>query len=286
MRALEPVLVVVALGAVSLVSTAGAQSFLRGIVRDGRSNAPVAGAEIIIADLQLRARTDQRGRFLLDDISGGRFQVVIRKLGYDSASALIPFSGADSVYREFVLTIHAQPLPEVPVLGASTPLGNAKLAEFESRRRFGIGHFLTAADLDKEQDRRLSDVIQKLPGVLIVHPRGGTGPTGGGMAAYVASSRGDATIESVSATFGRTCPVAIWLDGVVVYRGRDRGAVHLTPGGARTVVQDGTPEPPFDINSVNTKTVAAIEFYAGPAQIPTEFNITQGTCGALVIWTK
>ena len=45
-------------------------------------------------------------------------------------------------------------------------------------------------------------------------------------------------------------------------------------------------EPPFDINAVATTTVAAIEFYAGPAQMPPELNVTSGTCGALVIWTK
>ena len=45
-------------------------------------------------------------------------------------------------------------------------------------------------------------------------------------------------------------------------------------------------EMPFDINSIQTQHISAIEFYAGPATMPPELNATQGTCGALVIWTK
>jgi hypothetical protein len=48
----------------------------------------------------------------------------------------------------------------------------------------------------------------------------------------------------------------------------------------------GACQPPFDINSIMTNHVAAVEFYAGPGTIPAELNATQGTCGALVIWTK
>jgi hypothetical protein len=40
------------------------------------------------------------------------------------------------------------------------------------------------------------------------------------------------------------------------------------------------------MNSIMTNHVTAIEFYAGPATMPPELNATQGTCGALVIWTK
>src|SRR5688572_1034395 len=176
-----------------------------------------------------------------------------------------------------------QPLPTVPVTAEAELVRSAKLREFDRRRSSGIGRFLTEADLVNDQDRQLSDVLKKLPGTMMVRAKGRS-------AVYVASSRGSATMEHESPTFGKNCPIAIWLDGVPVYRGLDRGAVSnpAFPNKApsKELVQSRMDEPPFDINSIMTNHVAAIEFYAGPATMPAELNATQGTCGALVIWTK
>lgn len=179
-----------------------------------------------------------------------------------------------------------QPLPAVPVTAEADLVRNAKLREFDRRRRMGIGRFLTDADLEKDQYRQLSDALKKLPGITMVSPKR-TLPGYSSSAVFVMSSRGSATIENVSPVFGKNCPVAIWLDGVAVYRGLDRFAASpaLSRGG-RTPPSGNIGEPPFDINSIMTQHVAEIEFYSGPATMPAELNATQGTCGALVIWTK
>jgi hypothetical protein len=108
---------------------------------------------------------------------------------------------------------------------------------------------------------------------------------GSALAAYVASSRGQFSIETQSAFFGRRCPIAVWLDGVPVYRGNDLVQVS-TINGIRQVIGLGMNEPPFDINQINMRSISAIEFYAGPSEMPPELNMTAGACGALVIWTK
>lgn len=176
-----------------------------------------------------------------------------------------------------------QPLPTVPVTAEAELVRNAKLREFDRRRSNGIGRFLTEADLEKDQHRLLGDVLKRLPGLMLVRKRvAGTSPS----ALFVVSSRGSATITNLSRNFGTSCPVAIWLDGVPVYRGLDRAASRGAFGGGGPPAPGGIGEIPFDINSVMTNHVAAIEFYAGPATMPPELNATQGTCGALVIWTK
>lgn len=178
-----------------------------------------------------------------------------------------------------------QPLPVVPVTASTELVRSAKLREFDRRRSNGIGHFLTETDLKNDQYRKLGDVLRKLPGILIVGARRAPGVSP--LAQFVVSSRGSATIEHVSPIFGRECPVAIWLDGVPVYRGLDRGSAPTAFGGGKGAIPAGQiSEPPFDINSIMTQHIAAIEFYAGPATMPPELNATQGTCGALVIWTK
>ena len=174
-----------------------------------------------------------------------------------------------------------QPLPVVPDTASTELVRNAKLREFDRRRSMGMGRFLTEADLEKVQHRQLSDVLNRLPGTTMVRAKGKS-------AVYVVSSRGSATIEHESPIFGRNCPVAIWLDGVPVYRGLDRGAASNPAFGNRGPPQPPgrVDEPPFDINSIMTNQVVAVEFYSGPATMPAELNATQGTCGALVIWTK
>jgi len=181
-----------------------------------------------------------------------------------------------------------QPLPAVPVTASTELVRSAKLREFDRRRSNGIGRFLTEADLEKDQYRKLSDVLRKLPGITFSRAKGVAGVSP--LAEFAVSSRGSATIEHVSPIFGKNCPIAIWLDGVPVYRGLDRGAssnsAFPNKAAPREVSSTRVDELPFDINSIMTQHIAAIEFYAGPATMPPELNATQGTCGALVIWTK
>jgi hypothetical protein len=254
--------------AVAVAMPAGAQSTFTGSVKESGSGAPVPDAEIAIAELHLRTLSDAQGRFALDGISSGRFPVSVRKLGFDSATVIVGFSGADTARREFTLTRVGQVLEAVPVTSRPAPIGNAKLQEFERRRSMGIGRFLSEEDLKKDLTRRTGDILQKIPGTRIVRPPNS-------MAAYVMSARGIQSIEqSRRSAFALPngqrlqaglCPAAVFLDGVPVYRGG---------------------ETPFDVNTIQATEIAAIEFYAGPSQLPAELNATRGTCGALVIWTK
>lgn len=177
-----------------------------------------------------------------------------------------------------------QPLPTVPVTAEAELVRNAKLREFDRRRSMGHGRFLTEADLEKAQYRKLSDVLRKLPGITFMRAKRASGVSP--LAEFAVSSRGSATIMNESPVFGKNCPIAIWLDGVPVYRGLDRATATPALGAGRTPPPGRIDEPPYDINSIMTNQVVAIEFYSGPATMPPELNATQGTCGALVIWTK
>ena len=178
-----------------------------------------------------------------------------------------------------------QPLPPVAVKDSAELPRSAKLREFDRRRSSGIGQFLTEADFAKDQHRQFSDVLKRLRGVSMVRAKRAAGVSSS--AVFVVSSRGSATVALESPVFGKNCPVAVWVDGVPVYRGFDRAVVAFDPAtGTRRLPSGPLSEPPFDINSMQTMQVAAVEFYAGPSTIPVELNATQGSCGALVIWTK
>lgn len=161
---------------------------------------------------------------------------------------------------------HAQvtTLPGVTV--EAERVRGAKMRIFEQRRAMGIGRFIVEADLSKDQSRPLADVLRKMPGAMIARDKG---------TAYIVSSRGTATIDNQPAfqlpdqrrLRKGLCPISVIVDGVSVYR--------------------GTGEPPFDVNQVPTADVLAIEFYAGPSQVPAELTSSGAVaCGLLVLWTK
>jgi hypothetical protein len=242
---------------------ASAQSTLTGFVRERADSSAVVAAEVIVPQLGLQATTDAKGRYRFDSIPAGRYDVLVRRLGFDSASATLGFSGDDDVKKDFALVRLGQQLPVVPVTGRESPIRNAKLARFEERRAYGIGHFLTEADLARDLDRLLGNVLQRQPGMTVLTGR--TSRYGGGQAAFVATSRGAQTITQGVPPFGMKCPMAIWLDGINIYRGYGD---------------------PYDINQIHPRQIMAMEIYTGQAQIPAQFNATGKTCGALVIWTK
>jgi len=265
------------LGVLATTTTAGAQSgsvtvlrraLLKGTVVDDADEKPIAGATIEIEVLQMQAVTDSDGRFRVPNVPLGKHIVKVKRLGFSPLSAVLTFVNTDTTDYDFALVRQPTILPEASVV--TTAPVPPKLLEFNERMKGGFGRYLTPDFLEKNRDRRLSEVIATLPGPRLVR---GTGNYG-----WVASSVGAGSIErrgklsAMDINRGadqKACYAAVILDGNIVYSGR--------PG-----------EMLFDVNSLATNTVAAIEYYRGAANIPLKFNVTGGgeSCGLIVIWTK
>lgn len=86
-----------------------------GVVRDGETGAPVAGAVVALPDLNRTCLSDSLGRFLLDRISEGSYQLTVRRLGYApwTIQVLVPSEGTLSV--DFALRPEPVPVPEIQV---------------------------------------------------------------------------------------------------------------------------------------------------------------------------
>jgi hypothetical protein len=61
-------------------------------------------------------------------------------------------------------------LPAIEVTASAVPMG---MQEFEDRRRGGFGRFIDWTVLRQSEDRRLSDLLDEIPGVSIRHTRSG-----------------------------------------------------------------------------------------------------------------
>jgi hypothetical protein len=132
------------------------------------------------------------------------------------------------------------------------------LRAFEDRRRTANGgQFITAAELRKADNRRLSDVLRRLNGAQVICSRG-----------RPLCTLNNTRQRSAYAVLGGPCHPDIYLDGVLAADG-----------------SDPTPEShSIDVFQVNN--LGGVEFYAGGASVPSQFNRTASTCGVLLLWSR
>ena len=53
-----------------------------------------------------------------------------------------------------------------------------------------------------------------------------------------------------------------------------------------TLMNQGTPTEPFDVNSLSTTQIEAIEWYASPSETPSKYARLGSPCGVYVIHTR
>lgn len=175
-----------------------ASASLSGRVVVESTEAPVVGAEISIEGQPVSVRSDSGGRFVLTGVPPGRQLVVVRAIGYAESSTTLYFFAGQEIETDFALRPLGQELAKVEVTAAPPSGDNPRIAEFDERRKLGLGRFLTQAELEKTEGRKLVDVlISRIPGLR-------RGPGGGSLV----SGRG------VSSRRNDSCPIRIVFDGI------------------------------------------------------------------------
>lgn len=241
---------------VVLASSAAAQTVatsasLSGKVLADSTDVAIASAEVSFPNLKLTARTDSSGRFLVSGVPGGAHAVIVRRIGYEPVAATLTFRNAEQVEADFVLKATVTKLANVNVKSAVDPRYARQLADFESRRKFGFGRFVTSDVFEDARGQNLASLlVTRLPGVRTL---------GGSSQQVMVSIRGN------------NCPVQVVLNGLSLFNG-------------------GEKQPMFDINSLQTSDVIGVEYYT-VASTPAQFRMTGGKsggsqCGTVVIWTK
>ena len=226
-----------------------------GVVLADSSERPIANAQVTISGQPMAARTDSAGAFLLAGIPAGRHQVVVRAIGYAEFRTLLTFRAGERQDADLLLTPTVQSLTQVDVTAAKSASGNnPRIAEFDERKKIGIGHFLTQEYFEKGEGRKLGDLlIAAVPGIRTQTILGRR---------YLSSSRG-----LISINLPPRCYPAIIIDDMVLYT-------------------SNLNQPLFEIDQIDPSTIAAVEFYT-VAQMPQQFNRGgNAPCGALVIWSR
>lgn len=232
------------------------------------SKAPVPGAEISLAPGSRRLLSDSAGRFRFDQVPPGNATIIVRHLGFIPDSSYFEAHANEDVDIVIELRQSAQSLDTVKVAGREQVLARGKLAQFYERKSFGMGRFLDSTVFAKAEYRQLGDVItSRTPGSRLIRARSGN-------TVWIATTRqagtSSAPLDPSDRRRGadpRACYPDIYLDGANVY-------------------SYGKGMPLFDVNLIGTNAVAAVEFYVGASQTPSQYAKVGSVCGVVLIWTK
>lgn len=169
---------------------------VRGIVRDSLGLA-IIGAQISIGGSRLIAETDDSGRFELAKVRPGMLSLRFRRLGYQPDTIELLVLAGKTVPVEVTLSRLNVSLTPVVITGRSDLRGWRE--GFYHRKSIGMGHYFTAADVEKRNPSQLSDMFRNLPGVTVVPSRG--------------SIRNQIRLRS------KRCAPLTWLDGAPLRAG-------------------------------------------------------------------
>lgn len=246
-----------------------------GRVRADSSSQALADAEVSLPEIGLRAVTNARGEFRIGDVIPGTHTVQVRKIGYASIDARVYFMAGELTDRTMVLE-RITLLDSVAVVDEGN---DERMRVFDEHRRIGLGKFLARGDLEKQHNRHLGEMLAQFPAINVVR-----GPQG--QAWLLSNNRGVKSLSGVVRVNGRlepclplredtddrgssppctnACVPRIYVDGV-----------NLTSSGIAP-----------NINRYVAQQLEGVEWYAGGAQLPDEYNTLNSACGVLVLHTR
>jgi hypothetical protein len=197
------------------VPRASAQATLIGFVRGDSSSVPLRQAEVAIPWLHLRSYADSAGRFRIDNIKAGEYEVIVRQLGFAPFVTRMVFQDNETTAQQFELTPVTTVLAKVNVVAPDTARSLAvdNAIAFEKRRQKGFGSFITQSELYAARERAFTTVLHTIPQVRFYRING----------AMVAGSEQS----------GRRCLSQVYLDGTKIYWAFDLNTI--TPSSLRGV---------------------------------------------------
>ncbi|MEP6731450.1 MAG: carboxypeptidase regulatory-like domain-containing protein [bacterium] len=209
----------------------------------------VAGAQVTLFGTSHLATTNEKGEFRLTGVEAGTHGLRVIALGYYPVSRRVEMSAADTQVT-IRMENAAVVLDSMRVLAKRSSRVRWANEEFD-RRKDGPGRFFTEEQIAAMHVSNVVDIFRRMAGIGLVTPRGPGSE-------IVVSRRG--------AGLKPTCPLDIFLDGIILHRGLDTLG---TPMGDLAMFH------PDELHGVEVHSVATA---------PVKYKV--GNCGALFLWTK
>jgi Carboxypeptidase regulatory-like domain len=219
-----------------------------GVVTD-TNLVPLRGAFVSILSSRIRVGTGPNGRFRITSVPAGQYLVVVKRAGYHPTSAVVDVVAGDTLRLSYTLT--DAPATTLDPVVVSEKAVSFRMAEFEQRRRLGIGQFMTQTQIDQHNTTYATELMRRFTSVNVSPSHTSV------LTEYFALSNR----EGGNPTLG-ACPMTVYLDQV--------------------------PLPtPFNLDLLPTpKDLAGIEVYSGSSTIPAQFNGMNHGCGVILVWTR
>lgn len=245
---------------VTALQVVGAQESavsVRGTVT-GPNGVPIKGVVVRIEKAERETATDSSGSFLFSSLIPARYTFSIRHLGFQPLDTVV-------VVGETATSVRMTLKPVVKLDSVVVSATRSRVPGFDERRATGIGHFIDREELEKQGNRRVGDILARVPGARVYRGKG---------YAWIGASRGVTSFQyppldktDLERGARPQCYVNVYIDGAIVYSAAPNA-------------------PLFDVNSLSPNGIEAMEFYSGPAQVPARYNRTNAQCGVLLIWTR
>lgn len=197
----------------------------------GPDGVGIANAEVTITPrptgavvtLARRVYSDDSGGFRIPSLPRGAASLVVRRIGFKPVT--VETRLAADVPLGVLLEANAQTLTKVVVEDRRRSY-EGPLANFNRRRDFGIGRFITRGQIDARNAIRTTDLLRMMPGVQVM-----------------STSRG----VNVLRLRGARCDPLVWIDGTPAYSGYfdiDALAPHTLDG---IEIYNGVSEVPVEL---------------------------------------
>jgi hypothetical protein len=177
------------------VAAQGRAGGISGVVEDSLG-LPIPNVEITAILAAKSVRSDSVGHFLLAGLPAGNVSVSFRRLSYAPVILTIAVAAADTEEVKVTLGVVAQELKGVVVQAHPDQL--RQLVAFETRRKRGIGHFITRDQIEDRHPLMLSDMLRTIPGAILINADNGR------------------TSVRFSRVARNNCPPQFFVDGVEV----------------------------------------------------------------------
>lgn len=247
------VLLALAAAFATLPAVAAAQrdstTIIQVTVHAEEGGAPLSGAHVELIGAFIAANADNDGVARLTGVRPGPTIVSIHKLGYGDERFTLNVPPGDTLSVEVDLQSAAVRLAAV----TATATHSRVLAEsgFLERQRHGIGSYATRTQWEGRGRLAFSDVMRRMRGIRVARTADGR--------TLLVPGRGNFSLSSMCSG------VLLFVDGVQMN-------------------VDGRYD---DINQlVPVSELEAVEAYAGPAEIPAQYNQTGSACGVVLAWRR
>ena len=178
---------------------------LGGVVTDQETEDPLSEVEVLLITsdesgaLRRTAVSDDEGRFQFQQVAGGTYEVLFRRLGYGERLDSLNFVSGTFVDLQVSLAQEAIKLEEITVTVGSVLL--ARQGFYDRMRQGFRGTFIERTDIEEERPASVTELFQNIRGVTVVW--------GGVYGAQIFMNQ-----RSSFTSNHPGCRPEIWLDGI------------------------------------------------------------------------